>query len=116
MIRYLAMPHIGFSEKYFQTFVTAFRDGMTSPYELGVGDGTVHVRRVARAVDCGTPVNPSIVEAQIRRAVIFGTRASPLWNGRPVTRPHAAVANAVFAGSRTRLRKLSIDGSQLKAH
>lgn len=39
-------------------------------------DGTVRVKRVVCAVDCGTVVNPDIVEAQIQSAVIFGVTAA----------------------------------------
>jgi isoquinoline 1-oxidoreductase beta subunit len=39
-------------------------------------DGTVRVRRVVCAVDCGTVVNPDTVEAQIQSAVIFGITAA----------------------------------------
>src|SRR4029077_13215193 len=39
-------------------------------------DGTVRVRRVVCAVDCGTVVNPDTVKAQIQSAVIFGITAA----------------------------------------
>jgi isoquinoline 1-oxidoreductase beta subunit len=39
-------------------------------------DGTVRVRRVVCAVDCGTVVNPDTVRAQIQSAVIFGITAA----------------------------------------
>jgi len=39
-------------------------------------DGTVRVRRVVCAVDCGTVVNPDTVQAQIQSAIIFGITAS----------------------------------------
>jgi isoquinoline 1-oxidoreductase beta subunit len=39
-------------------------------------DGTVRVRRVVCAVDCGTVVNPDTVQAQIQSAVIFGITAA----------------------------------------
>lgn len=39
-------------------------------------DGTVHVRRVVCAVDCGTAVNPDTVRAQIQSAVMFGITAA----------------------------------------
>jgi isoquinoline 1-oxidoreductase beta subunit len=39
-------------------------------------DGTVRVRRVVCAVDCGTVVNPDTVEAQIQSAIIFGITAA----------------------------------------
>ena len=39
-------------------------------------DGTVRVRRVVCAVDCGTVVNPDIVRAQIQSGIIFGITAA----------------------------------------
>jgi len=39
-------------------------------------DGTVRVRRVVCAVDCGTVVNPDTVQAQIQSAIIFGITAA----------------------------------------
>jgi isoquinoline 1-oxidoreductase beta subunit len=39
-------------------------------------DGTVCVRRVVCAVDCGTVVNPDTVRAQIQSAIIFGITAA----------------------------------------
>ena len=50
-------------------------------------DGTVRVRRVVCAVDCGTVVNPDTVQAQIQSAIIFGVTAAlygeiTLKNGR----------------------------------
>ncbi len=38
-------------------------------------DGSVRVRRVVCAVDCGTVVNPNTVEAQVQGAIIFGITA-----------------------------------------
>jgi isoquinoline 1-oxidoreductase beta subunit len=40
------------------------------------GDGTVRVRRVVCAVDCGTVVNPDTVRAQIQSGIIFGISAA----------------------------------------
>jgi isoquinoline 1-oxidoreductase beta subunit len=50
-------------------------------------DGTVRVRRVVCAVDCGTPVNPDTIRAQVQGAIIFGITAAlhgeiTLKNGR----------------------------------
>ena len=50
-------------------------------------DGSVRVRRVVCAVDCGTVVNPDTVRAQIQSAIIFGVTAAlygeiTLKNGR----------------------------------
>ncbi|TIY04677.1 MAG: xanthine dehydrogenase family protein molybdopterin-binding subunit, partial [Mesorhizobium sp.] len=39
-------------------------------------DGTVRVRRVVCAVDCGTVVNPDTVEAQIQGGIMFGITAA----------------------------------------
>ncbi len=39
-------------------------------------DGTVGVRRVVCAVDCGTVINPDTVQAQIQGAIIFGITAA----------------------------------------
>jgi isoquinoline 1-oxidoreductase beta subunit len=119
-------------------------------------DGTVRVRRVVCAVDCGTVVNPDTVRAQIQSAVIFGVTAAlygkiTLKNGRveqsnfdtyqmlrineaPAVEVHIvqnleppggmgeagtslivpAVANAIFAATRKRLRKMPVDAAALK--
>ncbi len=50
-------------------------------------DGTVRVRRVVCAVDCGIPVNPDTIQAQIQSAIMFGITAAlygeiTLKNGR----------------------------------
>src|ERR1700730_18310723 len=50
-------------------------------------DGSVRVRRVVCAVDCGTVVNPDTVRAQIQSAIMFGITAAlygeiTLKNGR----------------------------------
>jgi isoquinoline 1-oxidoreductase beta subunit len=39
-------------------------------------DGAVRVRRVVCAVDCGTPINPDTVRAQIQGAIVFGITAA----------------------------------------
>src|SRR5215217_3431271 len=39
-------------------------------------DGTVRVRRVVCALDCGTVVNPDTVRAQVQSAIIFGITAA----------------------------------------
>ena len=39
-------------------------------------NGTVRVRRVVCAVDCGTVINPDTVQAQIQGAIIFGITAA----------------------------------------
>jgi isoquinoline 1-oxidoreductase subunit beta len=119
-------------------------------------DGTVRVRRVVCAVDCGTAVNPDTIQAQVQSAVIFGISAAlygkiTLKDGRveqtnfdtyqvlrmndaPAVEVHIvrsseppggmgeagtsaivpAVANAVFAATGKRLRKMPIDAALLK--
>jgi isoquinoline 1-oxidoreductase beta subunit len=44
--------------------------------EVSVDDGRIHVHRVSAAVDCGTPVNPLSIEAQVQSAVAFGLSAA----------------------------------------
>jgi isoquinoline 1-oxidoreductase subunit beta len=54
-----------------------FRTYMAQVAEVEVSkDGGVRVRRVVRAVDCGTAINPDIVRAQIEGAIIFGITAA----------------------------------------
>jgi isoquinoline 1-oxidoreductase beta subunit len=119
-------------------------------------NGSVRVRRVVCAVDCGTVVNPDTVEAQIQSAAIFGITAAlhgqiTLKDGRveqsnfhdyemlridaaPAIDVHIvqsseppggmgecgtsaivpAVANAIFAATGKRLRKMPIDPTALK--
>ncbi|MER9829810.1 molybdopterin-dependent oxidoreductase [Mesorhizobium sp. M0134] len=66
----------------------AFATYMAQIAEVQVSkDGTVRVRRVVCAVDCGTVVNPDTVEAQIQGAIMFGITAAlygeiTLRNGR----------------------------------
>jgi isoquinoline 1-oxidoreductase beta subunit len=130
---------------------------MAQVAEVEVGkDGTVRVRRVVCAVDCGIPVNPDTIRAQIQSAIIFGATAAlygdiTLKNGRveqtnfdsyqvirmneaPAIEVHIvqnfeppggmgeagtsaivpAVANAIFAATGKRLRKMPVDSSVLK--
>jgi isoquinoline 1-oxidoreductase subunit beta len=55
----------------------AFANYMAHVAEVEVSkDGTVRVRRVVCAVDCGTVVNPDTVRAQVQGAVIFGISAA----------------------------------------
>jgi isoquinoline 1-oxidoreductase beta subunit len=119
-------------------------------------DGTVRVRRVVCAVDCGTVVNPDTVRAQIQSAIVFGVTAAlygkiTLKDGRveqsnfdtyqmlrineaPAVEVHIlenieppggmgeagtsvivpAVANAIFAATGKRLRKMPVDTTALK--
>lgn len=119
-------------------------------------DGTVRVRRVVCAVDCGIPVNPDTIQAQIQSAIMFGVTAAlygeiTLKDGRieqsnfdtyqilrmneaPEVEVHIvqsrgppggmgetgtsavvpAVANAIFAATGKRLRKMPVDTAVLK--
>jgi isoquinoline 1-oxidoreductase beta subunit len=135
----------------------AFATYMAQVAEVEVArDGTVRVRRVVCAVDCGTAVNPDTVQAQIQSAINFGITAAlhgkiTLKDGRveqsnfdnyqilrmneaPVIEVHIvrsseppggmgeagtsaivpAVANAIFAATGKRLRKLPVDTAALK--
>jgi isoquinoline 1-oxidoreductase subunit beta len=118
--------------------------------------GTVRLRRVTCAMDCGTVVNPDTVQAQLQSGIIFGATAAlfgeiTLKNGRveqsnfdtyqmvrmedaPVIEIDVvksaeppggmgetgtsaivpAIANAVFAATGKRLRKMPIDPAALK--
>jgi isoquinoline 1-oxidoreductase beta subunit len=119
-------------------------------------DGSVRVRRVVCAVDCGTVVNPDTVRAQIQSAIMFGITAAlygeiTLKDGRveqtnfdsyrilrmneaPAVEVHIvenleppggmgeagtsaivpALANAIYAATGKRLRKLPVDTATLK--
>jgi isoquinoline 1-oxidoreductase subunit beta len=119
-------------------------------------DGSVRVRRVVCAVDCGTVVNPDTVQAQIQSGIIFGATAAlygeiTLKRGRvqqtnfdtyqimrideaPAIEVHTvesseppggmgetgtsaivpAIANAIFAATGKRLRKMPVDTAALK--
>src|SRR5205814_3806381 len=51
----------------------AFESYVAEVAEVSVAsDGAVRVHRVVCAVDCGPVVNPSIVEAQMQSAIVFG--------------------------------------------
>jgi isoquinoline 1-oxidoreductase beta subunit len=120
-------------------------------------EGDVHVRRVVCAVDCGLPVNPDTIRAQVQSAVIFGITAAlygkiTLKDGRvqesnfdtyqilrmneaPAIDVHIVqsreppggigecgtsavvpgVANAIFAATGKRLRRMPVDAAELKA-
>jgi isoquinoline 1-oxidoreductase subunit beta len=55
----------------------AFANYMAQVAEVEVSrDGAVRVRRVTCAVDCGIPVNPDTIRAQIQGAIIFGITAA----------------------------------------
>jgi isoquinoline 1-oxidoreductase beta subunit len=44
--------------------------------EVAVKDGTIQVKRVTCAVDCGPVVNPAIVRAQMESGIIYGLSAA----------------------------------------
>ena len=119
-------------------------------------NGTVRVRRVTCAMDCGTVVNPDTVTAQLMSGITFGATAAlygeiTLKKGRveqanfdtyqmirmdeaPVIEVHVAksaeppggmgetgtsgavpaIANAIFAATGKRLRKMPVDANALK--
>ena len=55
----------------------AFESYVAQVAEVSVGsDGEVRVHRVVCAVDCGPVVNPSIVEAQMQSAIVYGLTAA----------------------------------------
>lgn len=55
----------------------AFASYMAQVAEVEVAkDGSVRVRRVVCAVDCGSVVNPDTVRAQVQSAIIFGITAA----------------------------------------
>jgi isoquinoline 1-oxidoreductase beta subunit len=135
---------------------SAFGTYLAVTAEVEVGPkGTVRVRRVVCAVDCGTVINPNTVQAQIQSGIVFGTTAAlygeiTLKNGRveqanfdsyPVLRMNEApeievhivksseapggmgeagtsaivpaIANAVFAATGKRLRRMPVDSRML---
>jgi isoquinoline 1-oxidoreductase beta subunit len=135
----------------------AFGSYMAQVAEVEVSkEGTVRVRRVVCAMDCGTVVNPDTVQAQLQSGIIFGATAAlygeiTLKNGRveqtnfdtyqmirmneaPAIEVHLvksseppggmgetgtsaivpAIANAIFAATGKRLRKMPIDATKLK--
>src|SRR5262249_50032193 len=145
----------GFGRGVSPPFVFATSLAPNSQVE-GACDGKVRVHRVVCAVDCGIPVNPDTIRAQIQSAIIFGITAAlygeiTLKDGRvqqtnfdtyqmlriheaPAIEVHIvesaelpggmgeagtsaiapAIANAVFAATGKRLRKMPIDITSLK--
>ena len=93
----------------------AFGSYMAQVADVEVGkEGDVLVRRVVCAVDCGTVVNP-MNEAPIIEIHIVKSGEAPGGMGEPGTSALApAVTNAIYAATGKRLRKLPVDGAQLK--
>jgi isoquinoline 1-oxidoreductase beta subunit len=56
--------------------VESFGSYVAEVAEVSVEDGRPRVHRVWCAVDCGTVVNPRIVEAQMKSGVVFGLTAA----------------------------------------
>jgi isoquinoline 1-oxidoreductase beta subunit len=120
-------------------------------------DGSIRLRRIVAAVDCGIQINPDTIRAQIQGGVIFGLSAA-LYNGITFARGRVqqsnfndyrqmrineippfdvhlitseaspgglgevgtvsaapALANAIFAATGARLRRLPIDSAMLAA-
>src|SRR4029077_6623463 len=135
----------------------AFGSYMAQVAEVEVAkSGAVRVRRVVCAVDCGIPVNPDTIRAQVEGAIMFGITAAfygeiTLKDGRveqgnfdsyqilrmdeaPAVEVYIvetaeppgglgeagtslivpAVANAIFAATGKRLRKMPVDQAALK--
>jgi isoquinoline 1-oxidoreductase beta subunit len=56
---------------------TTFGSYMAQVAEVDVSkQGDVRVKRITCAVDCGIPVNPNTIEAQVQSAIIYGLTAA----------------------------------------
>ena len=54
----------------------SFESYTAAVVEASVNDGAVKVRRIVYAVDCGRPINPEGVRAQVESAAIYGLSAT----------------------------------------
>jgi isoquinoline 1-oxidoreductase beta subunit len=54
----------------------SFESYTAAVVEVSVKDGAVKVRRIVYAVDCGRPINPDGVRAQVESAAIYGLSAA----------------------------------------
>src|SRR5437879_13514049 len=71
----------------------AFESYVAEVAEVSVAsDGAVQVHRVVCAVDCGPVVNPSIVEAQMESAIVYGLTAA-LWGEITIDQGRAQQSN-----------------------
>jgi len=71
----------------------AFESYVAEVAEVSVAaDGAVKVHRVVCAVDCGPVVNPSIVEAQMEGAIVYGLTAA-LWGEITIDKGRAQQSN-----------------------
>ncbi len=69
----------------------AFKTYVAQVAEVSVDkDGQVKVDRVVCAVDCGTPINPDIIAAQMEGGIGFGLGADSLRCHHLEGRPHRA--------------------------
>jgi isoquinoline 1-oxidoreductase beta subunit len=54
----------------------SFNSHVAQVAEVSIQDGKPRVHRVVAAVDCGPTVNPSIIEAQVQSAIVYGLTAA----------------------------------------
>jgi isoquinoline 1-oxidoreductase beta subunit len=133
----------------------SFESYTAAVVEASVDAGAVKVRRIVYAVDCGRPINPEGVRAQVESAAIYGLSATlhdaitikggrveqsnfndyqmPRMSEAPKTEVHVvmskeeptgigepglpviapALCNAIYAGTKKRIRRLPIRSEDL---